>query len=76
MPVAQLLGESMTTETKGIGVIGALGVVFVALKLMGHIDWSWWLVLLPFYWWMGLFAVLMTGFYLVGMLRFFGSLFK
>jgi hypothetical protein len=33
----------------GIGVLGLLGVVFVTLKLIGIIDWSWWLVLLPFY---------------------------
>ena len=27
----------------------ALGIVFVTLKLCDVIDWSWWLVLLPFY---------------------------
>lgn len=26
-----------------------LGVLFVALKLTGHIDWSWWYVTLPFW---------------------------
>lgn len=31
-----------------------LGVVFVALKLCGVIDWSWWFVTLPF--WVG-FAI-------------------
>ena len=30
-------------------VLGLLGVAFVVLKLNGTIDWSWWLVLLPFY---------------------------
>jgi hypothetical protein len=30
-------------------VIGLLGVAFVVLKLLKLIDWSWWLVLLPFY---------------------------
>lgn len=29
--------------------IAGLGVLFVGLKLAGVIDWSWWLVLLPFY---------------------------
>ena len=33
----------------GIGVLGLLGVVFVTLKLVGIIDWSWWLVTLPFW---------------------------
>ena len=32
-----------------VGVIGLLGILFVALKLLGYIAWSWWLVLLPFY---------------------------
>jgi len=31
-------------------VIGLLGVLFVGLKLTGYIDWSWWLVTLPFWW--------------------------
>lgn len=33
----------------GIGVLGLLGVAFVVLKLTGFIDWSWWLVTLPFW---------------------------
>ena len=40
----------------GIGVIGALGVMFVGLKLAGIIDWSWWWVTLPF--WGGLALLL------------------
>ena len=27
----------------------ALGIVFIVLKLLGAVTWSWWLVLLPFY---------------------------
>lgn len=30
-------------------LLGALGVVFITLKLCGVINWSWWLVLLPLY---------------------------
>ena len=32
-----------------VGIFGLLGILFVALKLLGYITWSWWLVLLPFY---------------------------
>ena len=32
---------------KGIGFSGLLTIVFIVLKLTGHIDWSWWLVLAP-----------------------------
>lgn len=30
-------------------LLPVLGVVFITLKLMGYIAWSWWLVLLPIY---------------------------
>lgn len=32
-----------------VGIFGLLGILFVALKILGHITWSWWWVLLPFY---------------------------
>ena len=32
----------------GLGVAGVLGIVFIVLKLVGVIDWSWWWVLSPF----------------------------
>lgn len=31
----------------GIGLTGVLAVVFIVLKLIGVIDWSWWWVLAP-----------------------------
>jgi hypothetical protein len=30
-----------------VGILEVLTIVFVALKLLGVIGWSWWLVLLP-----------------------------
>lgn len=45
----------------GIGILGLLGVLFVALKLTDVITWSWWYVTLPF--WGGIALVL--GFLLV-----------
>jgi len=32
-----------------LGLLPILGIVFVVLKLTAVIDWSWWLVLMPFY---------------------------
>jgi hypothetical protein len=32
-----------------MGFFTALGLIFITLKLMGFITWSWWLVLLPLY---------------------------
>lgn len=45
-------------SSNGIGVFGLLGVAFVVLKLMGVINWSWWLVTLPF--WGGLVVALIV----------------
>lgn len=37
-----------TTNTSGgISFWGLLQLIFITLKLTGHITWSWWLVLLP-----------------------------
>jgi len=41
-------------HSDGPSLVGLLGILFVALKLMGYIDWSWWYVTLPF--WGGLAA--------------------
>ena len=50
---------SNTVEgNSGIGVFGALGVLFVALKLLGFIGWSWWWVTLPFW---GGFVIVLIG---------------
>jgi hypothetical protein len=38
-----------TQQSGGIGCFTVLGLIFITLKLTGHIDWSWALVLLPFY---------------------------
>jgi len=41
--------NSSSSSSGGIGVLGLLGVAFVVLKIMGIINWSWWLVTLPFW---------------------------
>lgn len=52
-----------------IGVLTVLGCIFVTLKLCGIIAWSWWWVLLPFYFGMavlvGVFVVGITGIFCV-----------
>lgn len=50
---------SSSGSSSGVGVPGLLGVAFVVLKLCGVIDWSWWLVLLPF--WIGPALVLVIA---------------
>ena len=47
--------ESNAPET---AVIGLISVAFVALKLTGCINWSWWWVTAPFW---GVFALMVGG---------------
>lgn len=42
----------------GITFVGALGLLFLGLKLAHVITWSWWLVTLPFY---GALALFVAG---------------
>jgi uncharacterized membrane protein YdbT with pleckstrin-like domain len=37
------------SSSSGVVVFGLLGVLFVALKLLNVIDWSWWWVTAPFW---------------------------
>ncbi len=37
------------TQSGGIGFLGLLAIVFIVLKLVHVIAWSWWWVLLPVY---------------------------
>ena len=39
--------EQSVSYSGGIGFTGLLTIVFVILKLLGKIDWSWWRVLSP-----------------------------
>ena len=51
-----------SSSSGGTGFFGLLGILFIALKLTGYIDWSWWLVTAPL--WGGLvviFAVLLVA---------------
>jgi len=50
------MSENSEAASGGIGVCGFLGVIFVMLKLLGVITWSWWWVTLPF--WGGIALVL------------------
>jgi hypothetical protein len=40
-------GSSSSSSSGGIGFCGVLAIVFITLKLTGHIDWSWLWVLAP-----------------------------
>ena len=39
--------SSSSSSAGGIGFVGILAILFIALKLIGKINWSWWWVLSP-----------------------------
>lgn len=41
------MSTQTTTSSGGITFFGLLTIVFITLKLTGHISWSWWWVLSP-----------------------------
>jgi MFS family permease len=47
------------TKSGNIGFAGLLALLFIGLKLTGHITWSWWWVLSPF-WVTALFALVLV----------------
>jgi uncharacterized protein (DUF983 family) len=48
--------NSNSSNSGGIGFAGLLTILFIGLKLTGHITWSWWWVLSPL--WIGFALVL------------------
>lgn len=49
---------SDSSSSGGVGFAGLLTVLFIGLKLTGHIDWSWWWVLSPL--WIGALVALVV----------------
>lgn len=49
----------MESKSNGIGFLGLLAILFIALKLTNVITWSWWLVTLPLWGGLALFIVVL-----------------
>jgi len=49
--------NSSNPNSGGIGFVGLLTILFIGLKLTGHIAWSWWWVLSPVW----IYAAITTG---------------
>lgn len=41
------MNNNSVGSSSGIGFVGVLTIVFIVLKLLGKITWSWWWVLSP-----------------------------
>lgn len=51
--------EKSASSAGGIGFTGLLTIVFIVLKLIGKITWSWWWVLSPIWISIGLYFVIL-----------------
>jgi hypothetical protein len=58
------MANNTQTQSGGIGFFGLLAIVFITLKLIGYITWSWWWVLAPL--WAPL-AIVLTIFLIVAL---------
>ena len=52
---------SSSSSSSGISTLGLLGCIFVTLKLLGYITWSWWWVTAPFWGGLALFLGIVFG---------------
>ena len=54
--------QQQQTTTGGVSTLGVVQIVFIILKLVGVIEWSWWLVFIPLYVMIGFgFLALIVG---------------
>jgi len=58
------VSNTQTSSSGGIGLAGATFIVFLVLKLVGIIDWSWWWVTAPL-WISVAFGILFLGVVLI-----------
>ena len=53
-----------SSSNSGIGFVGLLTIVFIVLKLLGKITWSWWWVLSPLWISTGCVVLILLGIFL------------
>ncbi len=61
------MSNGSSSSSSGIGFSGVLQIVFIVLKLLGKIDWSWGWVLAPT-WISAIIAVVILGIFGIVML--------
>lgn len=61
------MSDATSSSSRGIGFSGLLTIVFITLKLLGTIDWSWWWVFSPM--WIAVAIVLVIFLVLVMIIK-------
>ena len=66
-------GTDNTVNTNGIGFCGLLAIVFITLKLIGIINWSWLWVLapiwIPFVFWLVVIVIILVCVFIKSILK-------
>jgi len=66
------MSEHYHTTSSGVGFTGLLTLLFITLKLLNKIDWSWWWVLSPI--WistsiiLGIIVIILIGVFIAALL--------
>jgi len=55
------MNDNNKVSNGGLGICGTLQVIFITLKVLNLIDWSWWKVFIPTYISVGTVVVVITG---------------
>jgi len=55
------MSKNNSSSSSGIGFTGLLTIVFITLKLIGYISWSWWWVLSPIWISIALVLIVIVG---------------
>jgi fatty acid desaturase len=63
------MAEGNSSSSGGIGFVGLLTILFIALKLTGFITWSWIWVLSPIWIVLGLVLVILLGIAIIAFLK-------
>jgi hypothetical protein len=63
------MSNNRSSSSSGIGFTGLLTIVFITLKLLGYISWSWWWVLSPIWISIILVVVVVIGIFLFALIK-------
>lgn len=62
------MSEKSTSSSSGIGFFGLLAILFIALKLTGVINWSWWWVVSPLWGGLALWLAIIAIIFVVALI--------
>jgi hypothetical protein len=62
------MSDTSSSSSGGIGFAGLLTIVFIVLKILGKITWSWWWVISPLWISFGIFLVVLVVLLGIGLL--------